>query len=248
MGTTMECKLCHKKKPLRKSHIIPEFFYRPGYDEKGRLFVVREGISEDRYIQKGIREYLLCSECEHFLNDNYEKYFYEFWYKKKNILKETVGKIYKVIGLDYAKAKLFLLSILWRASVASGKDYNQVMLGPHESIIRDMILSKDPKDPSNYQIFATLLLLPDSNTICGEFIMSPIVCRYDARHLYVFTFGGCIWNFVVSSHPIGYPVDVCSLSDKGTITMPTMILTDFPPVKKFISAQIGRFGASGLKK
>src|SRR3989304_4401196 len=197
MGTTMECKLCQKKKSLRKSHIIPEFFYRPGYDEKGRLFVVRQGISEDRYIQKGIREYLLCSECEHFLNDNYEKYFHEFWYEKKNMPKEAVSNIYKVRGLDYAKAKLFLL--------------------------------------------------PDSNSICGEFIMSPIVCRYDARHLYVFTFGGCIWNFVVSSHPIGYPVDVCSLSNKGTITMPTISLTDFPPVKKFISAQVGRFGVAGSK-
>jgi len=245
MGTTMECKLCHKKKPIRKSHIIPEFFYRPGYDEKGRLFEVRYGVYKDKYIQKGIREQLMCLDCEQFLNNNYERYFHNFWYKKKNLPEESLDKIYIVRSLDYAKTKLFLLSILWRASVASGKDFTEVVLGPHENKIREMLLNKDPKDQFNYQIFATLLLVPGTNNICGEFIMFPIVCRYDARRIYVFTFGGCIWNYVVSSHPIGYPVDVCSLSEKGNIAMPTINLTDFPPVRKFISAQVNRFNIVG---
>jgi len=243
----MICKLCNKDLPLRKSHIIPEFFYRPGYDEKGRLFAMYEGILKDRYIQKGIREELLCGGCEQFLNDNYEKYFYSFWYKKQNMPSKADGNVYWVRGIEYGQFKLFLLSILWRAGVAKGKDYASVSLGPHEKIIRNMILKKDPGPETKYQIFAVLLLLPGTKDICSGFIMPPIASHIDARHLYVFAFGGCVWNFVVSSHPFGVPVDGFALSDKGTMLMPTIDLTDFPPVDKFMKSQIKAFKIAASK-
>ena len=36
----MKCKLCLKENKLSRSHIIPEFFYKPLYDEKHRINVL----------------------------------------------------------------------------------------------------------------------------------------------------------------------------------------------------------------
>jgi len=36
----MKCKICCQQKELRDSHIIPEFFYKPMYDDKHRFNVI----------------------------------------------------------------------------------------------------------------------------------------------------------------------------------------------------------------
>ena len=76
----MNCKLCLKQKDLQKSHLIPEFFYKPLYDEKHRFHVLTT-TPEDKNIfeQKGIREKLLCYDCEQYfsqLEDYVRKVFY----------------------------------------------------------------------------------------------------------------------------------------------------------------------------
>ena len=68
------CRLCLKKKVLKNSHIIPEFIYSPLYDEKHRFHVLSNmNVSGPAKLQKGIREYLLCGECEGKLS-KYERY------------------------------------------------------------------------------------------------------------------------------------------------------------------------------
>jgi hypothetical protein len=58
------CRLCGKPSPLQRSHIIPEFLYRPLYDEKHRISVVKVGSDRIGYLQKGFTEALLCFGCE----------------------------------------------------------------------------------------------------------------------------------------------------------------------------------------
>jgi hypothetical protein len=53
------------RKELRKSHILPEFFYVETYDEKHRAIQVTSQPGEkEMFIQKGEREKLLCGDCE----------------------------------------------------------------------------------------------------------------------------------------------------------------------------------------
>ena len=81
------CKLCNLEKELRNSHIIPEFMYQNLYDHQPKRFyslnvnVDEENKSSNRIEQKGIREYLVCNDCEGILS-KYENYAAETIYAK----------------------------------------------------------------------------------------------------------------------------------------------------------------------
>jgi hypothetical protein len=53
------CRLCGEAKVLRNSHIISEFLFAPLYDEKHRARLADRAFSSIRFIQQGLREYLL---------------------------------------------------------------------------------------------------------------------------------------------------------------------------------------------
>ena len=53
---------------------------------------------------------------------------------------------------DYAKLKLFVLSVLWRASVSSHPFYAKIDLGPHETRARNLFLTKDPGSPDDFAV------------------------------------------------------------------------------------------------
>lgn len=70
----MICRLCHKEAILENSHVIPEFMYSSLYDEKHRFQVLStEREEKNSFEQKGIREALLCSDCENQLSQS-ERY------------------------------------------------------------------------------------------------------------------------------------------------------------------------------
>src|SRR5256885_7584163 len=110
------CALCLQLKPLRSSHIVPEFMHAGMYDDKHRFF----GLSSTperpvRFFQKGLREQLLCDDCEQQFS-RYEKYASRVFYGEDiQVQPVEVGML--LSGLDYRRLKLFLLSLLWRFSV-----------------------------------------------------------------------------------------------------------------------------------
>ena len=59
------CALCGSDlRPLRNSHIIPEFMYKAIYDDKHRHYLLSSLSGDaDSGIQKGFREPLLCEVC-----------------------------------------------------------------------------------------------------------------------------------------------------------------------------------------
>lgn len=76
----MACRLCQKDKPLQNSHVVPEFFYKPSYDKKHRIYARISGkLAHMPPLQKGLREPLLCRDCEQKLSP-YEKYNREILY------------------------------------------------------------------------------------------------------------------------------------------------------------------------
>src|SRR5262249_44127067 len=69
------CALCHRTDPLCDSHVIPEFIYKPLYNNEHRMVGWRatEAGLKHEYVQKGLREQLLCATCEGLLNQKYEQ-------------------------------------------------------------------------------------------------------------------------------------------------------------------------------
>lgn len=70
----MACALCLADRPLRESHIIPEFMYQALYDDIHRFHVLsKEPQERNKLFQKGLREALLCDDCEQYMG-RYERY------------------------------------------------------------------------------------------------------------------------------------------------------------------------------
>lgn len=115
-----ECRLCLRPRRLRRSHIIPEAVYKPLYDEKHRAIAFHPNDTTNYgFMQKGLREPLLCGDCEQFLNDMYEKPFYRMWIENDTLAVLTDQDAAVIEGLDYATFKLFHMSVLFRAGVSS---------------------------------------------------------------------------------------------------------------------------------
>src|SRR5687767_3804605 len=111
----MPCALCQLKKPLRQSHIVPEFMYKPLYDSLHRFQGLSLDVYEDQQThQKGLREELLCDDCEQLLANKYENYAAASFYRPavQAMKQSPIG--FTMPRLDYHRFKLFLLSLLWR--------------------------------------------------------------------------------------------------------------------------------------
>lgn len=196
------CKLCLNPAKLCKSHIIPEFWYTAIYDEKHRVVVVNpKDISDQGYAQKGVRSKLLCRDCESLLNIRYEKPFKAYWYDGDVLAPFHAGQDEKVLtGINYSSFKLFHLSVLFRASVSDHPNYREVDLGPHEDVIRQMLLDQDPGEEWQYLI-ACSVVEGANGEVWDQLVGLARRMKLDGQWLYHFTFAGCQWLYLVSSHP-----------------------------------------------
>ena len=201
-----ECRLCLKKQvELQDSHIIPEFFYKKIYDEKGCFQVFTDaGGHPGRPGQKGFRERLLCWECEQKLS-GWEKYAKELLFDQApQGINHGDRMVYS--GVDYARFKLFQMSLIWRMSVTSHRYFRNVSCGaPHEERMRQMLVAADPGDAIDYGCWLSAV----SNRISefGGVVMPPIRTRKKpyGHSCYVTVLGGCFWIFFVSSHMEQFP-------------------------------------------
>ncbi|MDD5222392.1 MAG: hypothetical protein PHE84_00245 [bacterium] len=228
----MICKLCLQDKELCSSHIIPEFLFKPTYDEKHRAHQLTIEPLNNNYIQKGIREELLCKSCEGKIN-KYETYFSQEWPKK--LPKEIPTDLCLIENLDYEKFKLFHLSILWRASI-SKKEFKNITLGPHEEIIRKMLFYNNPGPEYKYCFFAKIIV-DDNNNVVQGIIVEPMMSRLDAHHAFVFIFGGCTWHYLISNHsPEKKYLDIC-FSKKGHL----WLIKEYIKDNKYITNSIREY-------
>lgn len=153
----MKCKLCKIRDDLGKSHVIPKsFFLNEGDTHETPLLLTNK---QDVYPRKRrTGEYdlkILCKECEKTFDpwDDYAKKLLidEF----DNFQRITEGndiKAYAKNSYDYDKIKLFCISVLWRAGVSQREFFTNISLGPHEIVLREMILSQNPGDRDDYSV------------------------------------------------------------------------------------------------
>lgn len=227
------CRLCLRDRQLRMSHIIPEFLYGPLYGPTHRIRSVHRSLPYIRFLGKGVREALLCDDCEALLG-RYENYFSGVWYGAQGLPSEIpagVGKFLKS-GLDYAQFKLFHLSILWRASVATLEDFRAVALGPHQQRLRQMIVTENPGDVADYRLAASVLLRPNSREVHGGVVGVPAPARYNGGWMYSWVYGGCIWHCIVSRH-VSTEIDV--LQNDGTLSMAVFDIRNVPALSQALA-------------
>jgi hypothetical protein len=147
-------------------------------------------------LQKGIREKLLCADCEDLINHKYEIPFQKEWYED-NPFPDKVSDAYSS-KYNYSTFKLFHLSILFKASVSSLPTFGQVSLGKHEDIIRKMLLTEDPGSVSKYPILAYAVINKDK--VEKRLISMPMATKIDGHMIYAQIYCGVMWWVSVSSH------------------------------------------------
>jgi len=208
-----QCALCGREDRLCDSHVIPEFIYKPLYSARRRMvgFLFKNGEIKRRYLQKGLREKLLCAECEELLNTRYEQPSLSYWrtitsfrscpppsMSMSMVEGGPLGlkmKLLRFRGFDYDKFKLFLISILWRSSVSTLPEFWQVRLGQHEERLRAMLLSGNPGARYEYPLW----LCPVMQSGHGG-VAAPFKFKYEGHCTYQFQLGRIAVLFCVSSH------------------------------------------------
>jgi hypothetical protein len=206
------CKLCCLEKELMLSHIIPEFMYQNIYDSHPKRFytlkvnLADQGKSTKRIEQKGIRENLLCEDCELLLS-KYERYAAETIYGKNlgnkafiSSASETEDKqyfLYNYEGFDYKSFKLFMMSILWRVLVSKTYETPEVS----DEIVERLRVAILNEDALEYDDFGCLLqiIFYKKGERAGGFILSPFITNNNGNEVLNILIDGMMYSFYLNS-------------------------------------------------
>ena len=230
----MKCKLCLKQKKLRNSHVISEFLYTSLYDKKIHRFHVLSTIPEitRRFEQKGIRERLLCDDCEQLISP-FEDYVRRVLYGGVMIGIEDENTHIILSNIDYTKFRLFQLSVLWRSGVSTLPHFTSVRLGErNEEKLRNMILTKNPGEPHEFGT-VNFVIYDESRKMLDELIMSPDMIKIKGRRWYRFIFGGIFWVYFASGHAPDAIFHDKFLTKEGTMVLFKNKLDDMEFLKRW---------------
>jgi len=214
------CKLClQNKKLIKKSHIIPDFMYRQSglYDERHKLRrltvkSIYKKVTDLISVSSG--EYdknILCATCDNEVIGQYETYAREVLFGGKfsehelpsfsNIANEDGSNYTLCQNIDYIKFKLFLLSILWRASISIRDFFQDVDLGPEkEEQLRGMILNNNPGSENDFPIFFYTYL--NDNKLSKDIIGMPNYVNNEGIETNTFLMGGIFYVFYIGNNTL----------------------------------------------
>lgn len=236
-----KCRLCNEEKILIKSHIVPEGFYKKIYDEKGRLYFASQSRNAFNTMQKGVREKLLCKECDSDLIGNkYDKYGIEVIRDCLHRKTFTDDEKEIWIGLDYNRFKIFLLSVLWRSHIAQNFHTGITLDNNIEALIMDSIKSGEaPKENIIPLVGLSLIDPKDSKYKCDEIITHGN--RYTREGLlnsetYIIIFGGYAWTFIVPNAEKNDPQEELFLKESGIMILPKQDIYHFTPLAEVINS------------
>ena len=176
-----------------KAHVIPRTFYNLDYSQRVPLEIITN--SDDGYNGKsfvGIYDSgIVTAEGERVFNP-WDTYAYEMLIRRRKAL-TTRTSDGVVIALeapkyDYAKLKLFFMSVLWRASVSTQPFFRRVSIGRYEAILREALLQSNPGDKDFFSVVLACFLDMPTKTA----MMDPFKEWYEQVVYYRFYLGAYI--------------------------------------------------------
>ena len=174
-------------------------------DDTGRMHVLHSEkgeFSAGGFRQSGeFEKHILCLDCDNNRLGKLDRYasltLYGGTEKLLAYKTEPVGlrHIY-CAGLNYHKFKLFLLSVLWRASISERSIFQEVDLGPYEERIRRMILADDPGRQLQYPCLISSYV--NNDEFPHDFVGQPSRGRTNGGYFYHFLIAGLVYTFFVT--------------------------------------------------
>lgn len=238
MKDNNKCRLCHESSELRESHIIPRSIIKLIRDEKldNRFYELHD--KQNKKIQDGPKEYLLCNDCEQKIS-RYEKYFKESIHLSRHGIEIKQNNKFVIIdNLNYCKTKLFFLSLLWRMSISSRPEFENVCIGNEEETVRKMIATDDPGKSFEYSVNA---IIPLINQKMQEGWSTTAFVSESRPVVYAIMIGGILYyisgvlqNRYFLPEPLLSTNPELLLNESGRWIMPLMDFYNIPCLKDFI--------------
>ena len=210
-----------------------------GMKDKGNSFFevtynLDNNKSKNRKLQKeDYDKNILCEDCDNrILGGIYEDYAKNSMYgnnlkpkiapKCSNYKNPNDGTEYSICeNIDYVKFKLFLLSILWRASITDRPLFKEVDLGIiHEERIRKMIYENIKPSELDYPIILTSFMRTEHNlkNVIGQPIRMELK---NGLNGYVFLIDSIQFLFAVNSENEKTPdfFKLMTIKESGKLTI-----------------------------
>jgi hypothetical protein len=160
----MRCRFCDEDKPtLARAHIIPRSFFKVIRGKENYTVEMRasQKAVKEKYQQAGNYDTgILCEACERKFSkcDAHGHSVFTKVFEEPEIYRDPAGYecAYVLPNVDFRLLKLFVLSLLWRASVSSLDFFSNVHLGErHEGTIRSLISEDTIEGADDYQFFCS---------------------------------------------------------------------------------------------
>jgi hypothetical protein len=168
----MKCKLCEGDEDLIKAHIIPRSLYKPLLEEGKPLSVL--STSTATHPQKSRSGFydteILCKKCERIFSpwDDYAQRALLSKPRKEDYFTHNGRKLAYKMEIDYAKLKLFFISLLWRAGISNHYFFKKIRISPFGDQLKQMILKSDPGNPETFAV-----VLAKFNESLGTIMLDP---------------------------------------------------------------------------
>lgn len=201
------CRLCGKDKPLIRAHIFPDWAYRY-LKQDNHLFQLsvlssRKTQLKSRKIQSGCWDSnILCQDCDGVILGKYDTYAAQFFDQDFSPMLTTIteasgkeAKVYLVKNFDHPKLFIFIVSLLWRASITDQPSFAKVTLGRYEDRAKEMILAGVPMYED---LFEVAIFVAEPSAAGQKFeksIIHPFPARFGEANCYRFVFAG--FDFVL---------------------------------------------------
>lgn len=157
------CRLCLEESELiGRSHIFPNFLYNGMHDERNRLQVLNTNAPEARrYAQSGAYDQnILCRNCDNVIIGRLERYANNNVFNLDYLTNSGLFQhhllhnqftIIECTSVEYSQFKLFLETLLWRASITSQPMFRNFNLSCEENErLRQSILTSSPLSPTDF--------------------------------------------------------------------------------------------------
>lgn len=197
------CKLCGEEKPLIKAHIFPDWGFR-FLKEENHLIMLDSNL-KDRKLQSGFWDTnILCADCDGVTIGKLDTYAKRFFGQDFSLLIQIFTesgrkseKTYHIKDFDFDKLFLFLVSLLWRASVTELPSFKNTKLGKYEEVAKQMIISGVPTHENIFEIVVFAAEAPALGQKFEKSIALPMRAKFGVANCYRFVFGGFDFVFKV---------------------------------------------------
>lgn len=198
------CKLCLRETELiGRSHIFPNFLYKGMQDERNRLNILDTGEPERRrFAQSGAYDQnILCENCDNEIIGRFERYAANNLFNLDYLLDsdrfqhKVLHNTYTIIhcaNIYYNQFKIFLETLLWRASISTQPMFRNFNLSCEDNeTLRRSILTSTPLPPS---VFPCVMYTSSNEDLDHNFVVvdankADVITFYINKFIFTFYTG-----------------------------------------------------------